>query len=447
MRKLTNEEFIIRAKLEHNNKYCYSEVVFENTKRKVLIICPIHGKFSQLPSEHLRGCGCKKCVNENFRLKDDFIKQSSIKFGNKYDYSLVNYTNTNAKVKIICPTHGVFEQTPKNHIKSVNGCKLCRTKKEFEKPIKKDKEAVFKKKSNERHSNKYDYSLVKYKNSQAKVKIICSEHGVFEQTPNYHLGKYGECSTCKSNKAKENKLKLILEKFQNIHGDKYDYSKVASIKSKSKIKIKCKTHSFFNQSIEKHLIGQGCPKCSYNNENTRLKRYLSFVDKAKVVHKNKYQYQKSTNDYINIHSKINIICSTHGNFKQDLHNHIKHKQGCPKCSTSKGEILIKNFLKENNIMFLLQYKFDGCINPNTNQKLRFDFYLPDYNLCIEFDGEQHFNPMRFLDKKRAEKKLKQIKYRDTIKNNFCKNNSIKLLRIDYKKIKQTNKILEKYFKI
>lgn len=88
--------------------------------------------------------------------------------------------------------------------------------------------------------------------------------------------------------------------------------------------------------------------------------------------------------------------------------------------------MIRKILQQEKISFVQEYSFDNCVNPKTGYKLRFDFYLPDYNICIEYDGEQHYKEIPFF-----KDSVKSGQYRDTIKTQFCKNNNIKLVRIPY----------------
>lgn len=128
-KKLTTEEFIKRAKKIHGDKYDYSKVEYKNNKIPVTIICPEHGEFKQIPSNHLNGNGCKKCVVDESRLtKENFIKRSKETHGNKYDYSKVEYKNYSTNVCIICPEHGDFWQLPSSHLKGC-GCPICNERK------------------------------------------------------------------------------------------------------------------------------------------------------------------------------------------------------------------------------------------------------------------------------------------------------------------------------
>jgi hypothetical protein len=114
---------------------------------------------------------------------------------------------------------------------------------------------------------------------------------------------------------------------------------------------------------------------------------------------------------------------------------------------SVGERLIKEFLDKQNISYTEQATFDECVNPATNRKLRFDFYLPAYNTCIEFDGKQHFKASYDFHGSNARSELKKQKERDFIKTEFCKNAHIRLVRLNYKHYKKIEKMLRKLLKL
>ena len=127
--KLIKEEFIEKAKKIHGNKYDYSKVEYVNNRTKVCIICPIHGGFWQIPDSHLSGKECKLCGTHVAKMKNrmkqhEFIEKATIAHNGKYDYSEVKYENTDTKVKIICPEHGEFWQTPHHHLNGI-GCPKC----------------------------------------------------------------------------------------------------------------------------------------------------------------------------------------------------------------------------------------------------------------------------------------------------------------------------------
>ena len=211
-KKITSEEFINRSILIHNNKFDYSKVEYVNNHTKVCIICPEHGEFWQMPSDHLNGHGCKKCFNEEKRGKskqlttEKFIEKAKKIHRDKYDYSKVNYVNSQTKVCIICPEHGEFWQTPNDHLDGC-GCRKC----SYEINPRKKRKSInkFIEEANSIHCCKYDYSKTEYKNTQTPVCIICPEHGEFWQTPKSHLNGRG-CPHCK-NSHMENEIALLLK--------------------------------------------------------------------------------------------------------------------------------------------------------------------------------------------------------------------------------------------
>ena len=351
-----------------------------------------------------------------------FIKRSVEKHGNKYDYSLVEINNIDYKVKIICPIHGIFIQKMYNHFNG--GCKKCSTLKVSNEQ--KTTKEEFIKKSIEVHGNKYIYDLVNYINSKEKVIIICKEHGEFKQIPYSHLNGCG-CSKCSNRYLHSNED--FIKSSVKLHGNKYDYSLVNYINNKEKVKILCrKCDQYFEQTPHSHLQNHGCPFCKPGTLGTKEE----FIRKSKIKHGDRYDY--SLVSYINYNTKVEIICSIHGSFFQEPGNHIQG-QNCTYCKNSKGQDKIKNILSKKNIDFESEKKFDDCYN---QRKLPFDFYLPDKNIIIEYDGEQHFRPIEIFGGKKTFEKLK---INDKIKNNFCKKNNINLIRIPYYEYKNIENIL------
>lgn len=283
---------------------------------------------------------------------------------------------------------------------------------------------IFIKRSNLIHKNFYDYSQVNYVNCKTKVKIVCKKHGNFEQTPDSHLNGSG-CPICGQEKTKLKQLKkfnLFIDNANNIHNDKYDYSITNYLGARRKIKIICKKHGIFTQTPDSHLHGRGCPKCVNRNCNT-----TEFIEKANLIHNYSYNYEKVK--YSNPKTKIIIICLKHGEFKQTPNSHL-NGSGCPICKASKGEIIILNYLKNNNIKFVREKRFFDCKN---KYRLPFDFYLPEHNMLIEYDGEQHERPVNFfgISDEISKQNFLKLKINDSIKTTYAETNSIKLIRVSY----------------
>jgi hypothetical protein len=227
----------------------------------------------------------------------------------------------------------------------------------------------------------------------------------------------------------------FLIKAKKAHGDLYDYSKVKYIKSTLKVTIICRIHGEFEQTPSAHYQGQRCPACARDSRISLISNTTqSFIEKANKIHFNKYDYSQV--NYKNGEDKVIIICQKHGPFIQTAKDHlIGH--GCVNCRRSKGEEIIERLLIYNKISFIPQKLFDDC--KGKKNKLPFDFYLPDISAVIEFQGEQHFVPVKHWG---GDEKLRETQVTDNIKKEYCKTKGMVLFEITYKdKIQET---LEKH---
>ena len=433
--------FIKKAKKVHCDKYDYSKVEYINNKTKVCIICPAHGGFWQTPNSHLKGHGCPKCASENVWKKrnkitiDDFIKRSEKIHKNKYDYSKVLFKKTEDKICIVCPIHGEFWQTVHSHLQG-HGCPKCSIEQHVEKN--KYNKNKFIEKARKVQGDKYDYSKVEYVNSETKVCIICPKHGEFWQQPSNHLQGHG-CPKCgEDNRIIKNTYTTqdFIKKAIKVHGLKYDYSKVLYKRNDKKVCIICPVHGEFWQTPSCHLQGQGCNNCGIEENVKRHKsNNKDFIRKAQKIHNNKYDYSKVK--YRGYKSSVCIICPVHGEFWQIPNYHLDGC-GCPKCSQSHMEKETEEILLNKGIKYESQKHFEWL------GKQSLDFYLPDYNIAIECQGEQHFKPVDFAGKGKewAEILFKENIERDKNKLKLCEENQINLFYINY-----SENILEKINKI
>lgn len=279
------------------------------------------------------------------------------------------------------------------------------------------------KKANLIHNNFYNYENINLeKGIKSYISIICPIHNKFTQRADHHIYGHG-CKKCGN--SRYNTFKYI-EKAKIVHDNKYEYNKTIYIDSYNKIIITCKKHGDFKQLPQMHLFGQGCPHCKYDNLD-------DFLKKAEIVHGDIYDYTNI--NYINSYNYIHIRCKKHGIFKQRPKDHINRKEGCPICNMSKGENQIKLFLEKHKIKYIYQKKFKKCKNIKV---LPFDFYLPEYNICIEFNGKQHYKPIKYYGGKKT---FEYIKNNDIIKKNFCKKDKIHFLIINYNNINNIDMLL------
>ena len=295
-------------------------------------------------------------------------------------------------------------------------------------------------KARKKHGDRYDYYLVNYKGWNIKVIIICrdSEHGEFEQTPNNHLQGKGcpECAKINRAKSKTMTLEKFIEKANKKHNNWYDYYETIYVNTKTEVWIRCPEHGLFQQTPNSHLAGHGCLKCF----GRMVSDTKSFIEEATKKHNGFYNYSETA--YVNTDTDVIIICLDHGKFKQRPDNHLQG-QGCPDCNNSIGEKKIITYLTENNINFEPHSRFDDCRN---KKLLPFDFYLTDLNICIEFDGKQHYEPVCFggISLERATKNFDYTLKCDKIKTEYCEAKNIQLIRISYKDIKNIETILNSH---
>lgn len=215
---MNTDEFIRLATEKYGNRYDYSQAEYTKCDSKVIIICPKHGPFKQVPYTHLVvEHGCPKCGIEALKVsKEEFINRSTERHKGKYDYSQIRYRTANDNVDILCPIHGLFKQKARNHMASRIGCPKCA----------KDNSGFSK--------------VNTYRHTKAKLQFI---------------------TRCKK-----------------MHGDKYDYSDTLYINARCKVTIRCKEHGLFLQDPKAHLAGSGCPQCNIScNESKAERRFLDYL--------------------------------------------------------------------------------------------------------------------------------------------------------------------------
>ena len=469
-----NKSFILDAKKVHGDRYDYSKVEYKNTKTKIIIICKEHGEFLQTPSEHLVGSGCIDCAGLRKKTTEQFIEESILKHGKKYDYSKVKYVNSNTKVSIICPVHGEFEQVASQHT-SGKGCNDCGYEEAGKKRLKGIDDFITE--ANEIHNNRYDYTKSIYNGTHKKIGIICEIHGSFQQTPKAHLIGQGcpECGLIKIGDLKRKSNYQFILEANKVHKGKYDYSLVSYRKNHDKVIIICPTHGQFLQAPIEHTSGKGCIDCA----GMRKKTTEQFIEDAKLIHGERYDYSEV--DYKNNRSNIKIKCSEHGVFEQQAKSHLKGR-GCIICS-GKNQKITETFIEEANLVHKRIYDYSdvdyktnsepvlikckthgifpqtpkhhlkggGCPRCKNKKEGRlaiilnemviihrqfrienrfFDFYLPEHGILIERDGEQHYHGSQWegIDRKES---LKHQKKNDREKTKLAKSLGFKIYRIPY----------------
>ena len=197
----------------------------------------------------------------------------------------------------------------------------------------------------------------------------------------------------------------------------------------------------FEQNVSSHLNGRGCPYCGGSKKLTTKE----FIERVKKIHNDEYDYSQI--EYIGFDNKIKIKHNKCGRYFWQTPRSHSNRRGCPFCNQSKLEIETEQYLIKNGIKYEIQKKYDGCRNKNP---LPFDFYLPELNILIECQGEQHFKPIKAINHKTftKEQAFENFKYqykRDNIKRAYAKKRKIKLIEINYKDIKRISEIFDGEF--
>lgn len=424
MNKLTTEEFIRRGRKVHGDKFDYSRVVYHNQKTKVEIKCNDCGLvFWQIPSNHMRGEGCPGCK----RLSaEEFIKMAKQIHGDKFDYSVTHYTTRRNPVKVRCKTCGEIFTVRAGHLLDGQGCPVCwRNRMTTEKFVEKAKRLF---------GDKCDYSNTVYVNMRTPIQFVCPKHGVITQMPNQHL--HGEgCPIC----SVESKIttEQFIEKARLVHGDRFDYSLTEYVSRAQNVKIICKKHGVFEQLPSNHLDGSICPECARieRGERSRISQD-EFIRRAKEEHGDRYDYSETV--YISMERPITYRCPKHGYVTQTASNHL-NGNGCPVCASSRGERRVYNWLKKHNIRFQTQFMLRRPKGGTLNGRILSDFFVPEANTIIEYNGIQHYIYDDYYGK---DGRFERQQRRDRDVREICKKRGINLIEIPYTDFDNISQILE-----
>jgi len=215
----------------------------------------------------------------------------------------------------------------------------------------------------------------------------------------------------------------FIKRAKEVHGDKYDYSKVKYTNKHTKVCIICPIHGEFWQEPNSHLYGCGCNECWLTkNLTSKLSNTEKFIKKARKVHGNKYDYSKV--EYKHSLKKICIICPTHGEFWMKPNDHL-NGQGCKMCNESRLEKKIRLLLEQNKIDFIPQYRIEWL------GKKSLDFFLPYYNIAIECQGIQHFKELKHFG---GAKSFNKNKENDLLKLEQCTHHGIRIMYYTEKRL-------------
>ena len=472
--KLTQEQYIAKARAKWGDAYDYSESVYLAGLKPITIRCIKHNHYFTVQAGNhistlLKSGGCPLCGQESLteyrrkkheealrkaeqkkkvykpRLthKERFLKKARAMYPD-YDFSRVEYKDRETHIVVVCPVHGEFKIRPRTLLsgekgQKPHGCWRCNNLiPPYEKELTLD---TFKNRMHELYGDKYTFVWSDFKNKYSQVRFTCKQHGKQQRSARVLLEGKG-CEYCNGKLWPPDWIKNA----RAVHGDKYEYDDSRPPRLTSDyIRYKCPVHGWQETRYDCHVLqGHGCALCA--GVLTKMpveERKQIWIKKCKKRFPGKYSYRDVV--YVNNDTPVKIYCKEHHiTFETTPDTHLRGSGACPLCTRSVGEVEIFKWLSEHAIPFETQK-----VIPNENmfckrQYLVADFYLPDLNLIIEMNGLQHYQYVEHFHTKDWTLEDQQI--RDETLRAYCRDHRINLLEIKYDKIDKIPQILAKAIK-
>ena len=478
--KLTQEQYIAKARAKWGDAYDYSESVYLAGLKPITIRCIKHNHYFTVQAGNhictsgkpLMG-GCPLCAQERLAEKKkesikrreererakkvERLKQESLRVSPQnifleratamypeYDFSKAIYKSREVYVIVSCPVHGDFKIRPRTLLsgekgQNAHGCWKCnKLIPPYENGLTLD---TFKNRMHELYGDKYTFVWSDFKNRYSQIRFTCKQHGEQHSSAKVLLKGKG-CAYCNGKFYPPDWIKNA----RAVHGEKYEYDESRPPQRVTDIiRYKCPVHGWQETRYDCHVLqGCGCALCA--GVQTKIPaedRKQRWIERCRKKFNDRFDYSQF--EYVDNDTKGTIICREHHcSFITDPWTHLRGSGACPLCSSSKGETLIRTWLENNKVKFDTQYKL-----PNENmfckrQYLLADFYLPDLNLIIEMNGEQHYKYVEHFYTKDWTLEDQQI--RDETLRAYCRDHRINLLEIKYNEIGRIPKILAKAIK-
>lgn len=369
------------------------------------------------------------------RTLESFVEQARLKHGLKYTYLALDFSGRNSKIKLVCPEHGEFTQSTSSHLKG-SGCWPCSNKlrgahlKELKgKPSRKrmtDEE--FFARAAEAQTRKWEYGELVREDAKTYIHVKCEQHGWFKQLAATHMKGQGcfKCGAALRGKNRRTSEEETRRRIAEVHGDTYGYGDITFKNGKSYIDVVCKKHGLFTQWIPGHLEGKGCQSCGDERVGLQSRwTFDEFVYAATSVHGNTYTYNSL--NYEDGKPVAEIVCSSHGIFKQNVAYHVGGS-GCPTCGSnriSKPNQEVAEFIESLELEVILEHKIGRKF---------LDIYIPSLKLAFEYNGN-YWHSSKFTHSSAHKEK-----------SEFASQHGIRLIHIFSHEWKFNQEVVKKYIR-
>ena len=428
-RKVTHEEFVDRVSKVNPNITIVGE--YKDAREKVKCRCVCGHEWETMACSLTSGKGCPKCGIVKIAVKrrkshDAFVEQ--VNNINPNITVIGRYVNMHTKVECECQCgHRWFPLAM--DIARGAGCPKCGLISRVAKRTKPHEQFV-----EEVRNINPDITVVgTYKNSTTKIEFRCKEGHKWITTPNNVLSG-SICLTCaniQSSLRQRKSQEQFVEEVRNLHPDITVVGEY--VNSNTKIEFMCSKGHIWKTAPCNILSGCSCPICKGGKISAKkTKSHEQFVNELFQINPNILVL----GEYKSAFTKIKTKCNKCEHEWESMPCNLLAGCGCPKCATSKGEKLIEEYLKQHDIIFETQKRFKDCVD---QRPLPFDFYLPEYNVLIEYQGAQHYMATRRMG---DEEGLIYRQKHDCIKREYCRTKKINLLEIPYTKFNHVSEILD-----
>ena len=416
-KRKSHDEYVAELSIKNPTVNAVGEYINMNTP--IAHYCLIHDVVWDIsPVSALRGAGCPNCLRERIsnklRKTDEQYEKELAKI-NPNIIVLGEYINANTPILHQCKLDGyIWEAYPTNILRG-HGCPMCAgnllwTTEQYVEAVK--------------NINPNVEVMGEYINATTPILHKCKIDGCEWEARPYAILRGDRCPKCTGNKKRT--TEEYKQELANINPDVEVIEEY--INSTTPILHKCKIDGHIWCAAPNNMLnGRGCPVCKFR----KLSKLFSRTHEEYVKEVTECNPDiEVIGQYINARTPILHRCKLDGYEWYAIPYNILLGQGCPQCQESNGERLVRQWLESHEIQYTYQKIFSNCKDAKT---LPFDFYLSDYNICIEYDGQQHYEPVDFAGKGQewAQQQFEKTQYHDKIKNKYCEDNNIRLLRIPY----------------